>query len=102
MSTVLDVPETVSSAWESEVCRGVNAEGVAAAAAPGDLAAAAVEPADGADRDRRAKLADAAVLLIPVSAGAWRWRVFAARHSDLDAELTTVFVAAVGLSAGTC
>ena len=99
MSTVLNVPETVSSAWESAVRRGVNAEGMAATASPGGVAATAVEPAVGDDRDRRAKLADTAVLLIPVSA-ALALAVFTARHSDLNAELTTVFVSAVGLLGG--
>lgn len=93
------VPETVSAAWQSAVWCGLDTGGVSVPRQPGDQRGPAEDTAAEIERDRRDRLADYAVLLIPVSA-ALALVAFAVRHADLDAELTTLFVAVLGLLGG--
>lgn len=99
-AVALNVPDVVSSAWQLDVRRGVDAmepsTGTAGSSATRPEAADASELFADTSWDLRT---DYLVLLLPASA-ALALLAFTLRHADLNAELTTLFVAAVGLVGG--
>jgi signal transduction histidine kinase len=97
---VLGVPDAVSSAWQDEVRRSIagDAEAVRFQAPEAPVPGVSDGP-DDAELERRARRTDYLVLLLPASA-ALALVAFVLRHADLDAELTTLFVALVGLLGG--